>query len=54
VEIYKGLFGNISPADCEMLSKNIEFLHDNGHIHRQPRWKVCVYGMVDWVKRKVL
>lgn len=54
VAIYGGLFGNLSPADCEMLSKNIEFLHDNGHIHRQSAWKVCVYGVVDWVKRKVL
>lgn len=54
VGIYSGLFGNLSPQDCEMLSKSIEFLHDHGHIHRHPAWKVCVYGVVDWVKRKVL
>jgi hypothetical protein len=54
IEIYKGLFGALGPAECEMLSKNIEFLHDNGHIVRQSTFKVCVYGVVDWVKRKVL
>jgi len=54
ISIYKSLFGELSPADCEMLSKNIEFLHDNNHIHREPTWKVCAYGIVQWVKAKVL
>jgi DNA replication protein DnaD len=54
ISIYKGLFGELSPADCEMLSKNIEFLHDNNHIARQPAWKVCAYGIIQWVKAKVL
>jgi hypothetical protein len=53
VAIYNGLFGNLSPIDCEMLSKSIEFLHDHGHIHRESAWKVCVYGVVDLIKRKV-
>jgi len=54
ISIYKGLFGDLSPGDCDMLSKNIEFLHDNSHIKKQSALKVCVYGVVDWVKRKVL
>lgn len=54
ISIYKGLFDGLSPDDCNMLSKNIEFLHDNGHIVRQSALKVCVYGVIDWVKRKVL
>lgn len=54
IEIYGSLFGNLSPSDCDMLSKNIEFLIDNGHIFRQPTWKVCAYGVVDWLKRKIL
>jgi hypothetical protein len=29
-------------------------LHDNSHIKKQSALKVCVYGVVDWVKRKVL
>jgi DNA replication protein DnaD len=54
IDIFKSLFGELSPADCEMLSKNIEFLHDNNHIHREPLWKVCAYGLVDLLKRKFL
>jgi len=54
IEIFKSLFGELSPNDCEILCKNIEFLHDNGHIHRQPTWKICAYGLVDWLKRKIL
>lgn len=54
VSIYSGLFGNLSPIDCDMLSKSIEFLHDHGHIHKESIWRVCVYGVVDWFKRKVL
>lgn len=54
ISIFKSLFGELSPTDCEMLSKNIEFLHDNGHIHKESFWKVCAYGLVDLIKRKVL
>jgi hypothetical protein len=54
IEIYSSLFGQLTPADCDMLSRNIEFLIDNNHIFRQPTWKVCAYGVVDWIKRKVL
>lgn len=54
VQIMSSLFGQLSPADCELYSKNIEFLHDNGHIVRQPGWKVCLYGLVDWLKVKIL
>lgn len=54
IDIFKSLFGELTPGDCEMLSKNIEFLHDNHHIHREPLWKVCAYGLVDLIKRKFL
>ena len=54
IQVMSSLFGQLSPADCDLYSKNVEFLHDNGHIVRQAGWKVCVYGLVDWLKRKVL
>lgn len=54
IQVMKSLFGELSPADCDLYSKNIEFLHDNGHIVRQAGWKVCLYGLVDWLKVKVL
>jgi hypothetical protein len=54
VQIYKSLYGNITAQDIETLSKNIEFLHDNGHIIKHPSWKLCAYGVVNWIKRKVL
>ena len=54
IQIYKSLYGNLTPQDCETLQKNVEFLHDNGHIIKHAAWKMCVYGVVDWLKRKVL
>jgi len=54
VQIYKSLYGNITAQEIETLSKNIEFLHDNGHIIKHPSWKLCAYGVVNWIKRKVL
>jgi len=54
VQIYSSLFGNISPADCELLSKNIEFLHDNLHIVKLASWQLFAYSIAGWFKRKVL
>lgn len=54
VQIMKSLFGELTAADCELYSKNVEFLNDRGHIVRQATWKVCAYSVVDWFKRKVL
>jgi hypothetical protein len=54
VQIYSSLYGSITPADCDLLSKNIEFLHDNGHIVKLPSWKMMLYCVGDWFKRKVL
>ncbi len=54
IQLYKSLYGNVTPQDIETLSKNIEFLHDNGHIVKHPSWKLCAYGVVNWIKRKVL
>jgi hypothetical protein len=54
IMIMKSLYGELTPADCELYSKNIEFLHDNNHIVNHPTWKKCMYGIVDWVKRKIL
>lgn len=54
IQIFKSLYGNLSPQDCDTLDKNVEFLHDNGHIVLHPTWKICVYGVADWFKRKVL
>jgi len=54
IQIFNSLYGNMSPGDCELLAKNVEFLWDNGHIVKHPGWKLCVYGVADWVKRKIL
>ena len=54
IQIYKSLYGNLTPQDIETLQKNIEFLHDNGHIIKLASWKLCAYGVVEWIKRKVL
>lgn len=54
IQIYSSLFGNLNPADCDLLSKNIEFLHDNAHIVKHPSWKMFLYCVGDWLKRKVL
>lgn len=54
IQIYKSLFGNLSPEDCVQLDKNVEFLFDNGHIVKHPAYKVCAYAVIDWFKRKIL
>lgn len=54
IMVFSSLYGNLSPADCDLLSKNIEFLHDNHHIIKLPSWKMAVLCVGDWVKRKVL
>lgn len=54
IQIYKSLYGNLTPQDIDTLQKNIEFLHDNGHIIKHPVWKLCMFSVVDWIKRKVL
>jgi DNA replication protein DnaD len=54
IQVYNSLYGSITPADCEILSKNIEFLHDNGHIVKHATWKMVFYCVGDWFKRKVL
>jgi hypothetical protein len=54
IQIYKSLYGNLSPQDCDDLSKNIEFLHDNHHIVKYSNWKVFLYSVYDWVNRKIL
>jgi hypothetical protein len=54
IMVYSSLYGNLSPADCDLLSKNIEFLHDNNHIIKLASWKMMLYCVADWFKRKVL
>ena len=54
IQIYKSLYGNLSPQDIETLQKNVEFLHDNGHIIKHAALKLFAYSVVDWFKRKVL
>lgn len=54
ITIYKNLYGNLSPEDIELLSKNIEFLHDNKHIVQYSWRTIATSCIVDWFKRKVL
>jgi len=54
ITIYKSLYGNLTADDVEILSKNIEFLHDNQHIVSHPWYRLVSSCVVDWFKRKVL
>jgi hypothetical protein len=54
VQIYSSLFGNLSAADCELLSKNVDFLIDNEHVIKLASWKMTAMGIAEWFKRKVL
>jgi hypothetical protein len=54
IQIYSSLYGSITPADCDQLSKSVEFLWDNNHIHKHATWKMMMYCVADWFKRKVL
>jgi hypothetical protein len=54
IMIFNSLYGNLGPADVDLLNKNIEFLHDNNHIVKEPTWKMCLYCVGGWIKRKVL
>lgn len=54
ITIYKSLYGNLTADDVEILSKNIEFLHDNQHIVSHPWYRLVSSCIVDWFKRKVL
>jgi hypothetical protein len=54
MQIYSSLYGNLGPADCDLLSKNIEFIYDRGLIVKHSTLKKCLYCVGDWIKRKVL
>jgi hypothetical protein len=54
ITIYKSLYGNLTADDVEILSKNIEFLHDNQHIVSHSWYRLVSSCVVDWFKRKVL
>lgn len=54
IQIYNSLYGNNTPADIELLGKNIEFLHDNGHIVAYPWYRLATSCVADWFKRKIL
>jgi hypothetical protein len=54
IQVYKSLYGNLSPTDIDTLQKNCEFLWDNGHIIKHPAWKLCGYCVIDWFKKKVV
>lgn len=53
VQIYSTLFGNITPADLEVIAKNIEYLHDNNEIKKYSFWKVATATLWDWIKSKL-
>jgi len=54
IQIYSSLYGNLSPGDCELLSKNVDFLIDNEHIIKLGSWKMMAMSVAEWFKRKVL
>lgn len=54
MQIYSSLYGNLGPADIDLLGKNIEFIYDRGLIVKHATWKKCLYCVGDWIKRKVL
>lgn len=54
IQVLVSLFGTMNPADISSIDKNIEYLHDNGHIVKYPMWQVMTACVIDWVKKKVL
>jgi hypothetical protein len=54
IQIYKSLYGNLSPTDIDTLQKNCEFLWDNHHIVAHGKWALRGYAIINWFKRKVL
>ena len=54
IQIYKSLYGNLSPSDIDTLQKNCEFLWDNQHIVAHSKLALRGYAIADWFKRKFL
>lgn len=53
IQIYTALFGNISPVDIDTISKNIEYLFDNGQIFKYSKWVIFSSSALSWVKSKL-
>jgi hypothetical protein len=53
IKVLVSLFTSISPNDIETISKNIEYLHDNGKIVKFSKWYIIGSTVIDWLKKKV-
>ena len=52
-KIINSLYNQVSPQDLETISKNIEYLHDNGKIIKYSAWYIIGSNVIDWIKKKV-
>jgi hypothetical protein len=51
--VYKKLYSNITPADLEQISNNIEYLIENGQIIKKSIFKIIKSTVIDFIKRKL-
>jgi hypothetical protein len=54
IQVYNSLYGTLKPDDLQIISKNIEYLHDNNQIVKYPLWTVAKASIVGWLKKKLL
>lgn len=52
--VYGKLFGTLTPPDLKVIESNIQYLHENGKIHKKGWVKVITSSICDWFKRKIL
>lgn len=54
IQVYNSLFGTLKPDELQIISKNIEYLHDNNKIVKYPLWTVAKASIIGWLKKKLL
>lgn len=54
IQIYNSLYGTLKPDEIQIISKNIEYLHDNNQIVKYPLWTVAKASIIGWLKKKLL
>lgn len=53
IQIFNGLFANLTPVDLDTISKNIEYLHDNNEIIKYSFFYVATSTAWNWLKSKL-
>jgi len=53
-QVYKKLFKTLTPAEIQVIEKNIQYLFENGKIKKKGLFHVISSSICDWIARKVL